>query len=85
MQQNQPSNHSSPIKIGGVDDHVHILFSVSKNIALADLIGRVKGSCSRLFCFRPSGEGGMSKAVAGNTPPKPAESILNTEKLAAKK
>jgi len=36
-----------PIKIGGVDDHVHILSSLSKNIAFADLIGRVKGSCSK--------------------------------------
>src|SRR5207302_11186672 len=33
-----------PIKIGGVDDHVHILSSLSKNIAFADMIGRVKGS-----------------------------------------
>jgi len=36
-----------PIKIGGVDDHVHILSSWSKNIAFADMIGRVKGSCSK--------------------------------------
>jgi REP-associated tyrosine transposase len=36
-----------PIKIGGVDDHVHILSSLSKNIAFADLIGRVKGSGSK--------------------------------------
>jgi putative transposase len=36
-----------PIKIGGVDDHVHILSSLSKNIAFAELIGRVKGSCSK--------------------------------------
>ena len=38
-----------PIKIGGVDDHIYILSSSSKNIAFADLIGRVKGSSS---CFR---------------------------------
>ena len=36
-----------PIKIGGVDDHVHILSSLSKNMAFADMIGRVKGSCSK--------------------------------------
>ena len=36
-----------PIKIGGVDDHVHILSSLSKNIAFADMIGRVKGSSSK--------------------------------------
>ena len=31
-----------PIKIGEADDHVHILSSLSKNIAFADMIGRVK-------------------------------------------
>jgi REP element-mobilizing transposase RayT len=36
-----------PIKIGGVDDHVHMLSSLSKNTAFADMIGRVKGSCSK--------------------------------------
>ena len=36
-----------PIKIGGADDHVHILSSLSKNIAFADMIGRLKGSCSK--------------------------------------
>ena len=35
------------IKIGGADDHVHILSSLSKNIAFADMIGRVKGSSSK--------------------------------------
>ena len=36
-----------PLKIGGVDDHVHMLSSLSKNIAFAEMIGRVKGSCSK--------------------------------------
>jgi putative transposase len=36
-----------PIKIGGVDDNVHILSSLSKNIAFADMIGRVKGPSSK--------------------------------------
>jgi putative transposase len=36
-----------PIKIGGVEDHVHILSSLSKNIAFSDLIGRVKGFTSK--------------------------------------
>ena len=36
-----------PIKIGGVDDHVHILSCLSKNTAFADMIGRVKGSSSK--------------------------------------
>jgi putative transposase len=36
-----------PIKIGGVEDHVHILSSLSKNIAFSDLIGRLKGSTSK--------------------------------------
>jgi putative transposase len=38
---------SYPIKIGGVEDHVHIFSSLSKNIAFSDLIGRLKGSSSK--------------------------------------
>jgi putative transposase len=36
-----------PIKIGGVEDHVHILSSLSKNMAFSERIGRVKGSSSK--------------------------------------
>ena len=36
-----------PIKIGGMEDHVHILFALSKNIAFSELIGRLKGSSSK--------------------------------------
>jgi len=36
-----------PIKIGGVEDHVHVLSSLSKNIAFSDLVGRLKGSSSK--------------------------------------
>jgi Transposase IS200 like len=35
------------IKIGGVEDPVHLLSSVSKNIAFAELIGRMKGASSK--------------------------------------
>src|SRR5262249_49294936 len=31
-----------PIKIGGVEEHVHVFCSLSKNIAFSDLIGRLK-------------------------------------------
>jgi putative transposase len=36
-----------PIKIGGMEDHIHILFALSKNIAFSELIGRLKGSSSK--------------------------------------
>jgi putative transposase len=36
-----------PIKIGGVEDHVHVFSSLSKNIAFSDLIARLKGALSR--------------------------------------
>ena len=36
-----------PVEIGGVEDHVHILCSLSKSIAFADMIGRLKGSTSK--------------------------------------
>jgi REP element-mobilizing transposase RayT len=35
------------IIIGGVEDHIHILSSLSKNVALSELIGRIKGSSSK--------------------------------------
>ena len=35
------------IKIGGVEDHVHVFSSLSKNIAFSDLIGRLKGASSK--------------------------------------
>ena len=34
-------------KIGGVEDHVHMLSSLSKNIAFSELIRRIKGSSSK--------------------------------------
>ena len=36
-----------PIKIGGYTDHVHILCMVSKNIALATLVEKVKSNSSK--------------------------------------
>jgi putative transposase len=36
-----------PLKIGGVEDHVHVLACLSKNLAFSDLIGRLKGSSSK--------------------------------------
>ena len=36
-----------PIKIGGIEDHVHVFSSLSKNIAFAGLIGRLKGASSK--------------------------------------
>ena len=38
---------SPPIKIGGMEDHIHILLAQSKNIAFSELIGRLKGSSSK--------------------------------------
>jgi hypothetical protein len=34
-------------KIGGVEEHVHVFCSLSKNIAFSDLIGRLKGASSK--------------------------------------
>jgi putative transposase len=36
-----------PIKIGDVEDHVHVFSSLSKNIAFSDLIDRLKGASSK--------------------------------------
>ena len=40
-------NESIPIKINGVEDHIHILCIMSKNIALAKLVEEVKRHSSR--------------------------------------
>ena len=41
------STKSVPIAINGIEDHVHILCVMSKNIALADLIEELKKNSSR--------------------------------------
>ncbi|HLP27610.1 MAG TPA: IS200/IS605 family transposase [Candidatus Didemnitutus sp.] len=42
-------------KIGGVDDHVHIVVSIPPSIALSTFIGRVKGATSfRLTAMLPA-------------------------------
>lgn len=40
-------NESIPIKIGGTEDHIHILASMSKNIALAKFVEEIKRNSSR--------------------------------------
>src|SRR5262249_31743239 len=61
-----------PIKIGGVEEHVHVFRSLSKNIAFSDLIGRLRvgrpreavlGLPSR-NCTRDAGLGVLSGRVA---------------------
>ncbi len=41
------SNNCIPILINGMDDHIHILCVMSKNIALAKLVEEIKGNSSR--------------------------------------
>lgn len=41
------NQNSIPILINGVEDHVHILCVMSKNIPLSDLIEKVKSNSSR--------------------------------------
>ena len=38
---------SETIAVGGVDDHVHLVFALSPTVALSTLIGRAKGATSR--------------------------------------
>ena len=38
---------SRALVVGGVDDHVHALFSLSKNRAMSEVVGKVKASSSR--------------------------------------
>jgi hypothetical protein len=42
-----PKNQDCPaLKIGGTSDHAHLLFRLSKNLALADVVEKVKTSPS---------------------------------------
>jgi putative transposase len=41
------NNESIPVLINGVDDHVHILCVMSKNIAMAKLVEEIKRHSSR--------------------------------------
>ena len=61
-------------KIGGTSDHAHILFRLSKNLALADVVEKVKTSSSKwlktqakaLQSFHwQNGYGGFSVSAAG--------------------
>jgi REP element-mobilizing transposase RayT len=37
----------SPIKVGGVADHVHVLCVLSRNLTVAQLVGEIKRSSSK--------------------------------------
>ncbi len=42
------SNLKCPLhQIGGIEDHIHILLSLSRNISISDLIGDIKASSSQ--------------------------------------
>ena len=45
-------NDSIPIIINGVGDHVHILCVMSKNIALAKLVEKIKANSSRWIKYK---------------------------------
>lgn len=40
-------NDSTPIKIGGIENHIHILAVMSKNISLAKFVEEIKRNSSR--------------------------------------
>lgn len=41
------TNESIPIIINGIEDHIHILFVMSKNIALSKIVEEIKRNSSR--------------------------------------
>ena len=54
------NHHDSPaIKVGGTTDHVHALFRLSKNRALADVVEEIKTSSSRWVKGQARGLGGF--------------------------
>jgi putative transposase len=54
------NNHSSPaIRVGGTVDHIHALFRLSKNRALAEVVEESKTSSSRWIKTQGRGVGGF--------------------------
>ena len=47
-----------PVQVGGVGDHVHLLFSLSRTISLADLVKHLKTSSTKMI--REKGQGDFS-------------------------
>jgi putative transposase len=54
------SNHgSAALKVGGTSDHVHALFRLSKNRALAEVVEEIKTSSSKWIKTQARGLGGF--------------------------
>lgn len=54
------NNHGSPaIRVGGTSDHIHVLFRLSKNRALAEVVEEIKTSSSRWIKGQAKGLGGF--------------------------
>jgi REP-associated tyrosine transposase len=47
-----------PVQVGGVADHVHLLFSLARTISLADLVRHLKTSSTKMM--REKGRGDFS-------------------------
>ena len=41
----------TPLAIGGIDDHIHLLVRFSPKISVAQLVGQIKGSSSHAFTY----------------------------------
>ena len=54
------NNHGSPaLKVGGTSDHVHALFRLAKNRALAEVVEEIKTSSSKWIKTQGPGLGGF--------------------------
>ena len=54
------NNHgSAALKVGGASDHVHALFRLSKNRALAEVVEEIKASSSKWIKTQAEGLGGF--------------------------
>ena len=60
------------LKIGGTSHHAHILFRLSKNLALADVVEKVKTSSSRWLKTQarglPAAAGSIGKTAMADFP-----------------
>jgi REP element-mobilizing transposase RayT len=52
-------NGCQPLQVGGVEDHVHLLFALSRTITMADIVETVKTSSSKWLKTKSPGLAGL--------------------------
>ena len=72
------NKNCEPIKVNGIEDHIHILLNLHPTVALADIVRLIKQSSSKMitqtFCC-PMWEGWESEYFASSVSPSHVEKV----------